>query len=92
MTGFEWDEVKNQANIRKHGIDFETARRIFDGPILTWRDRRKDYGEERHLAIGCVDHEAVIVVVWTNRAGRIRLISARPASRKERQAYHDRVR
>ena len=92
MTGFEWDEAKNHANIRKHGIDFETARRIFDGTILTWRDSRKDYGEERHLAVGRVDSEAMIVVVWTNRAGRIRLISARPASRKERQAYHDRIR
>ncbi len=92
MMGFEWDEAKNHANIRKHGIDFETARRIFDGPILTWCDSRKDYGEERHLAVGRVDSEAIVVVVWTNRAGRIRLISARPASRKERQAYHDRIR
>ena len=92
MIEFEWDEAKNHANSRKHGIDFETAKRIFNGPMLTWRDRRKNYGEERHLGIGRLNHEAVIVVAWTNRAGRIRLISARPSSRKERQAYYERLR
>ena len=45
---FEWDEVKNYANIRKHGISFETAKRIFEGPVVTWIDQRKDYGEELH--------------------------------------------
>ena len=91
-TEFGWDEAKNRANIRKHGIALETAKRIFNGPVLTWSDRRKDYGEQRQLGIGRLDHEAVIVVAWTNRAGRIRLISARPASRKERSAYHGRLR
>ena len=88
---FEWDEAKNQANIRKHGVSFETARRIFDGPVLTWVDERMDYGEVRHVSIGKVGN-AVVVVAHTDRDGRMRLISARPASRKERQAYHERVR
>ena len=92
MRGFEWDEDKNQANIRKHGIAFETAKHIFNGPVFAWRDRRRDYGEERQIGIGRLDQEAVIVLAWTIRAGRIRIISARPASRKERQTYHDRVR
>lgn len=51
---FEWDEAKNQANIRKHGASFEMAKRVFDGPLLTSRDRRKDYGEDRHVSIGQV--------------------------------------
>ena len=88
---FEWDEAKGQANIQKHGVGFETAKLIFDGPVLTWQDNRKDYGEDRYISIGRV-HTALIVVAHTNRAGRIRLISARPASRKERQAYHEQVR
>ena len=88
---FEWDEAKNQANIRKHGVSFETARRTFDGPVLTWVDERMDYGEVRHVSIGKVGN-AVVVVAHTDRDGRMRLISARPASRKERQAYHERVR
>ena len=89
---FEWDEARNQANIRKHGVGFETAQRIFGGPVLTWLDERKDYGEVRHVSIGKVGNVAVVVVAHTDRDGRIRLISARPASRKERQAYHERVR
>ena len=88
---FEWDEAKNQANIRKHGVSFETARRTFDGPVLTWVDERMDYGEVRHVSIGKAGN-AVVVVAHTDRDGRMRLISARPASRKERQAYHERVR
>ena len=89
---FEWDEVKNQANIRKHGISFETAKRIFEGPVVTRIDQRKDYGEDRYISIGRVGTAALIVVAHTNRNGRIRLISARPASRKERQAYHEQIR
>ncbi len=89
---FEWDEAKNQANIRKHGVSFETAQRIFAGPVLTWLDERRNYGELRHVSIGRVDNVAVVVVAHTDRDGRIRSISARPASRKERQAYHERIR
>ena len=91
---FEWDEAKNRTNVRKHGVGFETARRIFEGPVVTWVDRRKEYGEERRISVGRVDRRgaAVIVVVHAERDGRTRLISARPASRKERRAYHERIR
>ena len=89
---FEWDEAKNRANIRKHGVGFDAAKRIFEGSSATWIDHRKDYGEDRHISIGRVEHGALIVVAHTDRDGRIRLISARPASRKERQAYHERIR
>ena len=88
---FEWDEAKDRANATKHGIGFETAKRIFDGPVLARPDRRLDYGEERYVGIGRVD-TAEIVAVWTERNGRRRLISARPASRRERQVYRERIR
>ncbi len=88
---FEWDEGKNETNIGKHGIGFATAKRIFEGPVATSRDHRRDYGEDRHISIGSVEPGALIVVVHTERHGRIRLISARPASRKERKAYHERT-
>ena len=88
---FEWDEAKNQANIRKHGVSFETARRIFESSVLTWHDDRRDYGEDRYISIGRVGWVARIVVAHTRRGGRTRLISARPASRKERKAYHERI-
>jgi len=86
---FEWDEAKNQTNIRKHGIGFDTAKRIFEGTVATSPDRRRDYGEERRISIGRVEPGALIVVAHTERSGRTRLISARPASRKERRVYHE---
>ena len=89
---FEWDEAKNRTNILKHGIDFETAKRIFDDPVLSRRDGRRDYGEDRYITVGRVGDAALVVIAHTERGGRIRLISARPASRKERLAWHDRIR
>ena len=89
---FEWDDDKNDSNIRKHGISFETARRIFDEPVLTRLDDRKDYVEDRFISVCMVEGVAVIVVAHTNREGSIRLISARPASRRERQQYHEQIR
>ena len=89
---FEWDEAKNQANIQKHGVSFETAKRIFDCLVLNRLDDRQDYGEDRYISIGMVDGIAVLVVVYTVREGRFRLISARPASRKERLVYYEQIR
>ena len=89
---FEWDQTKNQTNIRKHGVSFETARRIFEGPVLHWLDLRSDYGEDRSIGVGSVGTGALLVVAYTERNGSIRLISARPATRKERQAYYEKIR
>lgn len=91
MMEFEWNEAKNQSNIRKHGISFELAQGIFGGPVLTWPDDREGYGEDRFISIGAVDRVAVIVAVHTDREGRIRLISARAASRRERQIYYEQI-
>jgi len=84
---FEWDEAKNLINIAKHGVSFELAVRIFDGPVLSWLDQRTDYGELRGVSIGMIDQAAVLTVVHTDRSGRVRIISARPASRAERSRY-----
>ncbi|WP_428098077.1 BrnT family toxin [Candidatus Rariloculus sp.] len=89
---FDREDARNQVNIRKRGVSFETAKRIFGGLVLTWLDDRKDYGEVFHVTIGKVDKVAVVVVAHTDRDGRVRPISARPGSRKERQAYYERVR
>ena len=88
---FEWDPAKNLANIHKHGVSFETAKRIFEGPIMTRFDNRREYEEERYISVGEVAR-AHIAVAHTDRDGRIRLISARPASRRERQDYHEQIR
>lgn len=89
LMAFEWDEAKNSANIAKHGVSFETAQRIFEGPVLTWIDGRKAYGEIRMHSIGQVERVAVLAVIHTDRDGRTRIISARPADRTERRIYEE---
>lgn len=89
---FEWDEDKNQINIAKHGIGFDTARLIFEGPTLDRIDDRQDYGEERTISLGMIKDILVLVVVHTDRKGKTRLISARPAKRSERSLYEKAIR
>jgi uncharacterized DUF497 family protein len=86
---FEWDADKDAENLAKHGISFEEAAHIFDGPILTKMDDREDYGEVREITMGMLSPDAVLVVVHTDRGEKIRLISARKANRRERQVYYD---
>ncbi len=86
---FDWDPAKNEANLSKHGISFDEARHIFDGPILTRVDDRRDYGENRDISLGALSRHAVLVVIHTERGDRIRLIPARKANCRERKVYHD---
>jgi uncharacterized DUF497 family protein len=89
---YEWDDTKNAVNIAKHRVSFELARRIFDGPELTVRDDRQDYGEVREISIGMVDGLAVLTVVHTSGRDTVRIISARPASARERRRHEDAIR
>jgi len=86
---FEWDEQKNQANIMKHGISFDRAKTIFGGDVLARIDDRYDYGEAREVSLGLLDGVLVLYVVHTERDGKIRLISARPANQQERRQYDE---
>ena len=85
---FEWDSIKNQRNIEKHGIDFVDAVRIFERPTLTVVDNRRNYGEKRIAATGTVE-EVILYVVYTVRDGIWRIISARRANRRERKKYFE---
>ena len=87
---FEWDEQKRLANLAKHGVDFEAAKLIFDGPTLEFPDDRRDYGEKRIGAYGEVAG-AVLFVVYTQRDQTRRIISARKAGTNERQTYLARI-
>ncbi len=85
---FEWNENKNNTNKEKHKIDFEFASRIFtDKNRIEWEDKRKDYGECRFITIGKIMSTA-ITVVYTLREETIRIISARPSKRGERDLYN----
>lgn len=84
--GFQWDTDKSASNEIKHGISFLQAAQIFRGPILKIQDTRHDYGETRFIALGVFDGE-VLRVVFTERDGDIRLISAWRASKHDREKY-----
>lgn len=85
---FEWDEGKNQINIEKHKISFETASHVFDDPMyIEMYDFEHSTDEDRYIAIGMVGK--VLFVVFTERREKIRLISARLATEKERRLYYD---
>jgi hypothetical protein len=86
---FEWDTAKDRANQKKHGISFREARQIFDAPVFSFTDDRQDYGEKRTISIGVLQDAVLIVVVHTDRNGKVRLISARKANRAERRSYYD---
>ena len=61
MPDFEWDEAKNRSNIRKHGVDFAIAKRIFLGALVTEIDGRGEYGEIRYRSIGSVQGGVMVV-------------------------------
>ena len=76
---FEWDDAKARANLKKHEVSFEAAEYVFDdrGGIDEIEDR-EEYGEDRFIAIGMVGGR-LLTVAYTERDGRIRIISARKA-------------
>ena len=93
---FEWDAVKNRANIKKHGIDFNTAVLVFADPHLVLReDRTDDSGEQRWHALGLAGGlEPLLILVHVYREaiyGKeiIRIISARKASTHEGRGYFE---
>ena len=84
---FSWDANKNAGNVRRHGVAFEDAVRIFDGPTLEREDNRFDYGETRFYAIGLVN-ELEITVIYTDRDDDDRhIISAWRSEPHERRAF-----
>jgi len=89
---FDWDEKKYRANIKDHGIRFEDAQRIFDGPVLTVIDERYHYDEMREISLGLLDGVVVLMVVHTDRHDITRLISARKATPRERRRYEKAIR
>jgi hypothetical protein len=87
---FEWDGVKARSNWEKHGVSFEEAATIFGDPLsLTVGDPDHSRAEERHVTIGSSAASRVLVVIHTDRGDVIRLISARPATPRERRTYEE---
>lgn len=88
MKHFEWDENKREVNLKKHGIDFVDAIKIFaDTDRIEFESTRN--GEKRYQVIGSIDEIIVILLVYADRSGKKRIISARRASKKEREVYYN---
>ena len=87
---FDWDDEKEQTNINKHGIDFSTAALVFgDANRIEKYDDIHSLNEDRYITIGQISGIAVVVmIVYTERNPAIRIISARLATKKEKEAYY----
>jgi len=83
---FIWDEPKRQLTLKKHGVDFLDAPRFFESETFTFEDNRFDYGEQRFVTLGLLDNE-VVVMVHTENANEIRVISMRKATKNECTLY-----
>jgi len=85
---FEWDRAKAAANYKKHGVCFEHVVRAFENPFaLVERDESEEYDEHRFILTGRVAG-GLVVVVFTEREGPVRIISAREATEYERRNYY----
>ncbi|MCD7727504.1 MAG: BrnT family toxin [Ruminococcus sp.] len=86
---FEWDEQKEKTNIAKHKVDFTTAMQVFKDPnYIEIYDVEHSLVEDRYAAIGSVG--TILFVVFTERVEKIRIISARLATKAERRLYYER--
>ena len=85
---FEWDKQKAKINQRKHNISFEEASTVFDDPLaVNFDDPDHSTGENRYLIRGLSDQGKFLFVSYTDRNNKIRLISARLVTPKERRYY-----
>lgn len=90
--GFEWDEEKAASNLRKHGVSLLEARTVFDNPLaVIFDDRTHSATEDRELIVGHSFRNRLLFVCFTQRGTVVRIISARAATRKEREDYEKNI-
>ena len=87
-AGFEWDDLKAHNNLRKHGVSFDEAVTVFEDPLsISAPDPVHSDDEARYVEIGLSGTDRLLVVAYAMRGHRIRLISSRPATSRERKRY-----
>ena len=87
---FTWDPAKAAANLSKHGVSFEDASTVFRNPLAkVLPDPTHSQQEQRSLIIGHSVGGPLLLVVFTETGNRIRIISARDASARERREYEE---
>jgi len=89
---FEWDPAKAARNLAKHGVSFDDASTVFGDPLAgTILDPRHSVEEQRFVTIGYSASGSLVVVIHVERDDRIRIISARRATRRERNKYESKT-
>jgi uncharacterized DUF497 family protein len=89
---FEWDPVKEAANIKKHGVSFAEASAVFGDPLaITFHDPDHSFEEDRFLTFG-TSQGRLLVVSHVDREESVRIISARKVTRRERSIYEEKQR
>jgi uncharacterized protein len=87
---FEWDDAKAEANEKKHGVPFAEAMTVFGDPLsLTGYDPDHSIDEDRYITMGLSATGRLLIVSHTDRGDKVRIISAREATRAERRDYED---
>jgi uncharacterized DUF497 family protein len=87
---FEWDKNKASLNVSKHGVSFEEAKTVFEDPLyVDFYDPDHSEEEERYLIVGESHQGRLLIVSYTERGNIIQLISAREATRTEREVYEE---
>ncbi|MCL2007380.1 MAG: BrnT family toxin [Treponema sp.] len=87
---FEWDDAKDRLNKRKQGFSFNEILEVFSDPFfLEGFDFEHSKTEERYFGIGCLNNILYIIIFYTFREERIRIISARKADKDEQEIYND---
>jgi uncharacterized DUF497 family protein len=87
---FDWDPDKAELNFRKHRVSFEEAASVFDDPLeTTVFDPDHSEDEERYISVGMSVWGRLLVVSYTERDDKIRIISARVANKRERKKYEE---
>jgi len=87
---FEWDPAKAAANFKAHGVSFEEAVTVFQDPLAkVHSDPDHSQSERREILIGHSAQARLLLVAFTDRQGKIRLISARRVTRRERREYEE---
>jgi uncharacterized protein len=91
---FEWDKAKARSNIKKRGVSFEDVMAMFQDPLARFfTDEWESLGERREIIIGLLrDHRLILVVFCEPSGDRIRIISARPATPREKRDYDQHAR
>ncbi len=89
-TTFEWDDDKARANLKKHGVSFDEGATVFSDPLIaTLPDKAHSDQENRFIAIGMSANGRLLVVIFTERGDKTRLISCRKATKAETEAYEN---